>query len=142
MPKSAGQATCMWATGGSAHRLCTTDWVRGALLTFSVAGNVNRAWLPGRASERCTVRLSTLVAAPHSPDPLAATLPLAVELGEAFAPVPVVELLPQAATVAAAATASAAAGTVRKARRDRPPARDVRLRGTSMRLLRFPAMGT
>jgi hypothetical protein len=69
-------------------------------------------------------------------------LPLDVELGEAFAPVPVVELLPQAAAVAAAATASAAAGTVRKARRDRPPAVDVRLRGTSMRLLRFPAMGT
>ena len=75
MPKSAGQASCICATGFRLHRLCATDCAWDALSTCSVAGKANRAWLPGRASERCTVRLSTCVAAPHSAGPLAATVP-------------------------------------------------------------------
>ena len=85
------------------------------------------------------------MAAPHSPEPLAARLPLlAGELGAAGWLAAGVEPLPQAATPAALAAASAAAPAAvetRRATRRLLPG-DVRLRDTGMFLLRFPAMGT
>src|SRR5947209_954966 len=111
MPKSAGQAITVCDTGCSAHRLCATDRAWAALLTFSVAGKLNRGWLPGRAFVRCTVRVSTCAAAPHSPEPLAARFPLLpdelgeAELGGAVWPAAGAEPLPQAATAATVAAA-------------------------------------
>src|SRR5208283_1861451 len=135
----------MCETGCSAHRLCATDRASGALFTCSVAGKVNRGWLPGKALVRCTVRLSTCVAAPHSPEPPAATFPLlADELGEAVWPAdPAGPPLPQATTAATVAAARAAAGTLAAARRTirRLSPGDVRLRGTSIVSSPFPGHG-